>query len=113
MTDGRAKSSPMSHLFQKKITKRRYSCQQPFLQEDPNIDETKCIHCGKCADICPLSVFFFRREERAVPEVRYPDECWHCNACGLDCPQGAVSLQITLNYILLRIESSKLNQTKD
>ncbi len=87
------------------------------MQEDPNmppvIDETKCIHCGKCADICPLSVFFFRREERAVPEVRYPDECWHCNACGLDCPQGAVSLQIPLNYMLLRIEASQLKQTKE
>lgn len=65
------------------------------------------------ADICPLSVFFFRREERAVPEVRYPDECWHCNACGLDCPQGAVSLQIPLNYMLLRIEASQLKQTKE
>ena len=79
----------------------------------PVIDETKCIHCGKCADICPLSVFFFRREERAVPEVRYPDECWHCNACVLDCPQGAVSLQIPLNYMLLRIEASQLKQTKE
>ena len=36
-----------------------------------------------------------------------------CNACGLDCPQGAVSLQIPLNYMLLRIEASQLKQTKE
>jgi adenylylsulfate reductase, subunit B len=27
--------------------------------------------------------------------VTYPDECWHCSSCVLDCPaEGAISLRV-------------------
>lgn len=74
----------------------------------PVIDESKCIRCGKCADICPLAVLEFHRG--SIPVVAYPDECWHCNACGLDCPRGAVSLQVPLNYMLLHVDAAQFTQ---
>ena len=78
----------------------------------PVIHADLCKKCCRCAEACQSDVFY-GSIPGTVPAVTYPDECWHCNACGLDCPQGAVSLQIPLNYMLLRIEASQLKQTKE
>jgi len=62
----------------------------------PVIDRNKCIKCSKCVDICS-EVVFFGSKEKETPVVTYPDECWHCNACILDCPvEGAIFLRIPL-----------------
>jgi adenylylsulfate reductase subunit B len=60
----------------------------------PIIDKNRCITCGICVNICPQDVFFGSKKKR-VPKVTYPEECWHCNACVLDCPkEGAIKLRI-------------------
>ena len=60
----------------------------------PIIDKEVCVACGMCVTICPQDVFFGSRKKK-VPTVAYPDECWHCNACVLDCPkEGANRLRI-------------------
>jgi len=62
----------------------------------PIINKENCIACGQCADVCPMDVFF-GSEENEIPVVAYPDECWHCNACVLDCPvDDAIKLRIPL-----------------
>ncbi len=62
----------------------------------PIINNQKCTACGKCVDICPQDVFF-GSERKKTPLITYPEECWHCNACVLDCPiAGAISLRIPL-----------------
>ena len=43
------------------------------------------------------------------PEVAYGEECWHCNACVLDCPAKAVSLRLPLNYMLLHVGADTLH----
>lgn len=60
----------------------------------PVIDREKCTGCHKCVEICPLDVFGWQDQAGCVPTVRYPRECWHCNACVLDCPAKAVFLRI-------------------
>ncbi len=66
----------------------------------PIIDESKCLACGVCADVCPQDVFF-GSEKKKVPVISYPEECWHCNACVLDCPaQGAIRLRVPLPMLL-------------
>jgi NAD-dependent dihydropyrimidine dehydrogenase PreA subunit len=31
-------------------------------------------------------------EEKKIPMVKYPDECWHCGSCRLDCPTEAITI---------------------
>ena len=66
----------------------------------PVINEDKCIKCDKCVDICSEDVFF-GSEKKMFPVVAYPEECWHCNACVMDCPvPGAIKLRIPLPMML-------------
>jgi adenylylsulfate reductase subunit B len=66
----------------------------------PVIEEEKCIKCGTCFDVCNYDVYF-GTENGELPSVTYPDECWHCNACVLDCPEEAIRLRIPLSAMLL------------
>ena len=43
-----------------------------------------------------------------VPEVRRPYECWHCNACVLDCRAHAIELRLPLTHMLLYVDSDTL-----
>ncbi len=62
----------------------------------PIIDKNKCTACGQCVDVCPQDVFFGSQTGQ-TPVVSYPEECWHCDSCVLDCPvQGAIKLRIPL-----------------
>ncbi|MBW2031133.1 MAG: 4Fe-4S binding protein [Deltaproteobacteria bacterium] len=33
-------------------------------------------------------------------EVTYPEECFHCGACLLDCPENAISYRIPIPMML-------------
>lgn len=61
----------------------------------PVIDYEKCTQCGQCADVCQMDVFFGSKDGE-IPVVTYPEECWHCSACVLECPTAAVKLRIPL-----------------
>lgn len=66
----------------------------------PVIDAEKCIHCGRCAQMCPEDVFFGSKPKE-VPTVAYQEECSHCNSCVEECKFGAISLRIPLPMTLL------------
>lgn len=70
----------------------------------PIIIRERCNACGVCADFCPTDVFQMANK-REIPEVRYPDECWHCNSCVLECPQSAIKLRIPLSAMMLYVET--------
>ena len=74
----------------------------------PVINEEKCIGCTKCAQICCMDVFG-PAEQKQTPQVRYPEECWHCRACVMDCPVGAIDLRYPLQYMLQTTNVSKAN----
>ena len=70
----------------------------------PIITKEKCNACGTCAEICPTDVF--RAVRKGIPPlVKYPEECWHCNACVLDCKQSAVTLRLPLPAMMLHVEA--------
>ncbi len=48
------------------------------------VDDTKCIHCGKCAQVCGMD----------VNPVQHPQsmECIRCGECAEACPTGAIRL---------------------
>jgi adenylylsulfate reductase, subunit B len=75
----------------------------------PLIDPGACNGCGLCAESCPTDVFT-RDKAGEIPEVRYPEECWHCNSCVLDCPQSAVRLRIPLPAMVLHIPGAEATE---
>jgi adenylylsulfate reductase subunit B len=58
----------------------------------PVIDLNKGQGWGTCDAHCPLDVILFD-ESTKIPIVKYPDECWHCGSCRLDCPVEAIELR--------------------
>ncbi len=60
----------------------REECSVPV----PVIDELKCTHCGKCADVCAYHAL------AVLPEtvLLFPELCHGCGACTLVCPESAV-----------------------
>jgi len=54
----------------------------------------------------PMDVFFIE-EMNTAPKIRYPEECWHCNSCVLDCPQEAIRLRIPLPAMMLYKEARR------
>ena len=67
----------------------------------PVIDKEKCSACGVCASVCPMDVFFGSKPKE-IPVITYPEECWHCSACVVDCPvEGAIKLRMPLPMLLV------------
>jgi adenylylsulfate reductase subunit B len=77
----------------------------------PIINKKKCIACGVCVDICPTDVFG-KKGKKAPPFARYPEECWHCNSCVLDCKQSAIELRIPLPAMMLHVEAGGKRKRK-
>ena len=80
-------------IYQKEV------CDMP-----PVINRQTCITCGVCADICCMDVFRKTEDEKPIVEVRYPDECWHCRACVMDCPVGAITMRYPLSHMMLHVK---------
>ncbi len=66
----------------------------------PVIDQNRCTLCGQCVELCPEDVFF-NSDDKSVPRVSYPDDCWHCNSCVYECPVEAIKLRIPLPMMML------------
>ena len=61
----------------------------------PVINAKLCISCGKCREICEGDVFYASKKG-SIPVVSYPDECWHCGACMIDCKAQAIHIELPL-----------------
>lgn len=46
------------------------------------VDETSCIHCGKCKKCCPMDLEAWKRPNSP--------ECIRCGICAEECPTGAI-----------------------
>lgn len=54
------------------------------------IDESKCIHCGKCISDCIAYCISFN--ENNIPYMKKPQNCISCQHCMAICPTGALSI---------------------
>jgi NAD-dependent dihydropyrimidine dehydrogenase PreA subunit len=61
---------------------------------DPEI----CTGCNQCIEACRSDVLMPNPEKEKPPLVLYPDECWYCGACVLECKHpGAITMLHPLN----------------
>ncbi|MBI4494657.1 MAG: ferredoxin family protein [Chloroflexi bacterium] len=58
----------------------------------PIIERTRCTDCRICYRLCPGDCFGLDEAKRVY--VRYPDECWHCGACEIECPRDAIRIPL-------------------
>lgn len=53
-----------------------------------SINESICIGCGRCVDICPLDTIRLNIKGKAY--IAYGDDCMTCFKCERNCPTGAI-----------------------
>jgi NADPH-dependent glutamate synthase beta subunit-like oxidoreductase/NAD-dependent dihydropyrimidine dehydrogenase PreA subunit len=56
-----------------------------------------CNKCGTCVEDCPGLILTMTEK---VPEVTYPDECWHCGNCRISCPNAAISFDFPITMLV-------------
>lgn len=74
---------PNCHIF----VSPQFESSQEVTVQVPAVDESKCIGCGACAEICQFSAIAMAGE---VP-VTFPDLCHSCTGCWRVCPTGAIT----------------------
>jgi NAD-dependent dihydropyrimidine dehydrogenase PreA subunit len=61
-------------------------------------DPLACNGCNRCVQICRSDLLSPNPERGRPPVVLYPDECWHCGVCVIECPRpGAITMLHPLN----------------
>jgi len=74
---------PNDHVFMKPVITHSEAVSIPV----PKVDESKCTHCGKCAEVCAYNAIAVLGEHVLV----FPELCHGCGACSYLCPEGAIS----------------------
>jgi MinD superfamily P-loop ATPase len=74
---------PNVHLFLNPVIESS----QTFTTPVPEIDESKCTLCGKCAVICQFKAIV----RIADTMLTFTDLCHSCGGCMEVCPEGAIS----------------------
>ncbi len=74
---------PNDHIFMKPNITRSEAVSIPV----PKVDEEKCTHCGKCAEVCAYNAIAVLGEYVLI----FPELCHGCGACSYLCPEKAIS----------------------
>lgn len=57
----------------------------------PYVNESDCIACGVCQDVCPADPNVFEIEDTA--KVANPDACTGCLECQNNCPVSCIEVK--------------------
>jgi len=74
---------PDAHIFLKPSLNHKQVVSIPI----PQVDEKKCTHCGRCAEVCAYNAIAVIGEKVLI----FPELCHGCGACSYLCPEGALS----------------------
>jgi MinD superfamily P-loop ATPase len=75
--------APNAHLFLEPTFERR----QEVGILIPQVDETRCTYCGKCAEVCQYHAIAVLGKQVLV----FPQLCHGCGSCTLMCPAHAIA----------------------
>ena len=73
---------PNCHIFLKPY----FNEKEQIYVATPEIDEEKCVKCGKCAEVCQFNALAFVKGKVIV----FPELCHGCGNCALACPADAI-----------------------
>lgn len=62
----------------------------------PQVDESRCTFCGRCAEVCQFHAIAVIGQKTLV----FPELCHGCGSCTLVCPEQAISEQLDVMGIL-------------
>lgn len=79
---------PNAHIFIKPKIDRKETVHISV----PKIDETKCVFCGKCQEVCAYNAIAVipQKSETAGKTLVFQELCHGCGACMYLCPEGAI-----------------------
>ncbi len=58
----------------------------------PVFDLDKCTGCGICEECMADAIYMKEVDDKSIPFLKYPEECWHCGSCRQDCPVSAIKI---------------------
>jgi len=73
---------PNSHIFIKPEINSTVSVPIPV----PDIDQSKCNYCGRCAEVCEYNAIAVLKDSVLI----FSELCHGCGACSFLCQQGAI-----------------------
>jgi MinD superfamily P-loop ATPase len=74
---------PNDHIFMKPVITQSEAVSIPV----PKVNEEKCTHCGKCAEVCAYNAIAVVKEY----VLTFPELCHGCGACSYLCPEKAIT----------------------
>jgi len=89
---------PDAHIF----LKPRFSHRETVSIPVPKLDEAKCSHCGRCAEVCAYNAIAVFGNHVLI----FPELCHGCGACSYLCPEDALS-EVGREIGILEMDYSK------
>jgi MinD superfamily P-loop ATPase len=62
----------------------------------PQVDESHCTFCGRCAEVCQFHAIAVIGQRTLV----FPELCHGCGSCSLNCPEHAISERLEVMGVL-------------
>jgi MinD superfamily P-loop ATPase len=75
--------APNAHLFLRPVFEQRWEVDLLI----PQVDEARCTHCGRCAEVCQYHAIAVLGKKTLV----FPQLCHGCGSCTALCPEQAIT----------------------
>ena len=67
--------------------KSKFNFQKSIFIQVPVVDETRCMNCGRCVQVCQFGAIKYEKKKLVISE----ELCHGCGSCKINCPGWAIS----------------------